>query len=70
MFIGNVKRNKFAQGPMDRNISRFEIIPIHLPQFAPVGDWYFETITYTFVKGKEIFIGNIKNFFELRYIYD
>lgn len=55
---------------MTINIKDLEIIPYRLPSFAPVGDWYFVTYGYTMVKGKEVFLTELKNYFEVRYKYD
>lgn len=58
------------QGPKNITTERVEINPFRLPDFAPVGEWYFSSYGYTTVQGKEIFLTEINNYFELRYNYD
>lgn len=54
---------------MDFHLKDLELVPLHFPDIVPIGDWYFETITYTIVSGVEVFLVNIKTYFEMRYDY-
>lgn len=52
-----------------RSVKNFELTFFRMPSVIPTGEYHFDTEAFTTIKGKEIFLAKVQNFFECTEIF-